>query len=73
LSLCSSFILLEFNPSCGVSLVFRYSYQSLLFNENINKLLGRFLDLFFEVFLCISESRDVSCWGCSANSALANC
>jgi len=37
-----------FNPSCGVTLVFQYPFQSLLFNENIDKLLGRFLDLFLK-------------------------
>jgi len=55
--------------SVMVLLVFPHSYQSLLFNENIDKLLGRFLDLLLKTsFVCISESRDVSCWGCNANS-----
>jgi len=44
-SLCSSFILLEFSPFLGTTLVFQYSSQSLLFHETIDKLLGRFLDL----------------------------
>jgi len=48
LSHCSNFILLEFSPFGDATLVFQYSSQSLLFNENIDKLLGRFLDLFLK-------------------------
>jgi len=54
-------------------LVFQYSYQSLLFYGIIDKLLSRFLDLFLKSsFVCFSESRDVLCWGCNANSTTAS-
>ena len=50
-------------------LVFQYSYHSLLFPKTIDKLQSRFLDLLLKSsFVCVSESWDVSCWGCNANS-----
>jgi len=68
-SLRSSFILLVFSPFSVMMFVFQYSSQSLLFNEIMDPLLGRFLNLLLKsFFVCISESRNVSCWGCNANS-----
>jgi len=59
-----------------MTLVFQYSSQSLLFNETNDKLLGRFLDLLLKLLKslisCIPESREVSCWGCNANSTRPN-
>ena len=47
------------------------SALSLLFNDIIDELPGCFLNLFLRSsFLCISESQDVSCWGCNANSTI---
>ena len=52
-------------------LVFQYSYQSLLFHEIVDKPPSRFLDLLLKSsFVCVSESWDVSCWRCKANSTL---
>ena len=42
---CSSFLLLDFKSFWGMTLVFQYSSQSLLFNETMDRLLGCFLDL----------------------------
>jgi len=57
-----------------MTLVFQYSSQSLLFSETNEKLLSRFLDLLLKwlnsLISCIPESRDVSCWGCNANSTV---
>ena len=52
--------------------VFQYSSQSLVFNEIMDRLLDRFLNLVLKsFFVFISESQDVSCWGCNANSTSA--
>jgi len=44
-------------------------FLSLLFNEVIGELQSCFMNLLLKsFFVCISESQDVSCWGCNANS-----
>jgi len=55
-----------------IPLDFRHSNVSSLpslFNEVDGELPSCFLNLLFKsFFVCISESQDVSCWGCNANS-----
>ena len=44
-------------------------FLSVLFNDISAKLPSCFLNLLLKSsFVCISESQDVSCWGCNANS-----
>ena len=68
---CSNFSLSQFGDAtlyCSNASSF-----PLLFNAIIDKLPGCILNLLLKssFFLCISESQDVSCWGCNVNSTLA--
>jgi len=50
------------------------SYLPSLFNEVVGVLPSCFLNLLLKTFfVCISESQDVSCWECNANSTLGCC
>jgi len=70
--LCSNFTLLEFNPFDDATFNIDYSNTSslsVLFNDISAKLPNCFLNLLLKSsFVCVSDSQDVSCWGCNANS-----